>query len=164
MIVVSDSSAIIALSVIGRLDIFRQLFHDLVIPTAVYQEIVVYGSNRPGAEAVKNSDWITVRSVQDDSQVAQLNLGRGEKEAIALYLELKADLLLIDEVKARKEAHKLNVIYIGILGVLVEAKRKNIIPKVKPILNELRDIAGFRISQPLYDYLLKEVGESNPRS
>ena len=161
MIVVSDASAIIALSIIGRLDILKELFHEIVIPTAVYQEIVIDDFQRPGAEEVLSDDWITVHSVQDHSPVISLNLGKGEKEAIALYLELKADLLLVDEVKARKQASKLKVTYIGILGVLVEAKRQNIIPVVKPILNELKDIAGFRISHSLYEYVLNEVGENN---
>lgn len=164
MIVVSDASAIIALSIIGQLNILEQLFHEIVIPTAVFDEIVTQSSSRPGASEVQNSGWITVRAVQDVSPVAKLNLGRGEKEAIALYLELKADLLLIDEVRARKEANRLEVTYIGLLGVLVEAKRKNFITAVKPILEELRDIAGFRISQPLYQYVLKEVGEEQTAS
>jgi predicted nucleic acid-binding protein len=159
VIVVSDASAVIALSIIGRLEILKELFHEIVIPSAVYHEIAIHGSQRPGAAEVQNSDWITVRSVRDGRPVANLNLGRGEKEAIALYLELKADILLIDEVKARREANRLDITYIGILGVLVEAKRQNIIQKVKPILNELRDNAGFRISNALYEYVMNEVGE-----
>lgn len=160
MIVISDASAIIALSIIGRIDILKELFHEIVIPSAVYREIAIQGSQRPGAAEVKNSDWITILSVQDNNPVANLNLGRGEKEDIALYLELKADLLLIDEVKARREANRFGINYIGLLGVLVEAKGQNVITTVQPILRELRDNAGFRISDSLYEYVLNEVVES----
>jgi predicted nucleic acid-binding protein len=63
MIIVSDASAIIALAIINRLNILKELFHEIIIPTAVFNEIVIHGSQRPGAEAVQNSKWITVRSV-----------------------------------------------------------------------------------------------------
>ena len=161
MIVISDASAIIALSAIGKLDILRDLFQEVIIPPAVFNEIVIQGVQRPGAEEVKNKHWITVHSAQDNSSVAALNLGKGEKEAIALFLELNADLLLIDEVKARKEAKQLGVTYTGILGVLVEAKRQNLIPMVKSLMDDLRIIAGFRISQPLYEFVLNEVDETS---
>lgn len=107
MIVVSDASVIIALSTIGKLDILRELFREIIIPMAVYNEIVIQGSGRPGAEEVQNKHWITVYSVQDTSPVDALNLGLGEKEAIASSLELNADLLLVDEVKARKATKRL---------------------------------------------------------
>lgn len=159
MIVISDASAIIALSAIDKLHILRDLFQEIVIPPAVYQEIIKGGPQRPGTEEVQSSDWITVQSVKYDSSVADLNLGKGEKEAIALFLALKADLLLVDEIKARKEASRLNITFIGILGVLVAAKRQNLIKRVQPLVDNLRDVAGFRISDSLYEYVLNEVGE-----
>ena len=159
MIVVSDASPLIALSTIGELEILRDLYSEIIIPQAVNEEVVVLGAGRPGSDEILEADWIDVKSATDTAQYKNLNLGDGETEAIALAIELNADLLILDEVRARREAKALGVAFIGILGILVEAKSKQVIDEVKPILRKLRDEAGFRIGKSLFERVLNSVSE-----
>lgn len=159
MIVVSDASPLIALATINRLEILRSLYSTIIIPQAVYEEVAITGSGRPGSTEILNADWIEVKSASNVSKYQTLSLGDGETEAIALTLELKADLLILDEVKARREAKALGITFVGILGILIEAKSKQVIDKVKPILESLRDDAGFRISDALFERVLNSASE-----
>ena len=90
----------------------------------------------------------------------QRGLDPGEAHAIALAIELKADELLIDERLGRREALQQRVPIIGILGILVVAKQRGLIPIVKPIMNALIDRAGFRVSDHLYQLLLALSNEA----
>mgnify|MGYP001603151922 CR=1 FL=1 len=107
MIFVSDSGPIISFARANRLELLRQVLQEVKIPEAVYEEIVVKGENKPGAEEISREEWIKKEKIKDRSKVEQLpsNLGVGEREAIVLSQELKA-ALLIDERLARKEAEK----------------------------------------------------------
>jgi predicted nucleic acid-binding protein len=161
MIVVSDTSPIVNLATIGRLDLLRQLFGRVVIPQSVYEEIAVAGAGQPGAAEVRQFDWIETKQVANRTAVAslQLELDDGEAEAIALAVEIEADLILLDERKGREIASRLGLKAIGLLGVVVEAKQRGLIVAAKPVVDELIHKAGFWIGQDLYDYILKTVGE-----
>ena len=125
MIVVSDSSPLIALADVGQLRLLHELFSTVLIPEAVYQEIVVQGAGRTGAEAVQAAAWIEQRSVANTglADVLKLELDEGEAEAIALALESGADLVLLDERRGRQRAARLGLRVTGVLGVLLEAKQ-----------------------------------------
>jgi predicted nucleic acid-binding protein len=88
-----------------------------------------------------------------------LELDIGEAEAITLALELKADLLLIDERKGKLVADRLSVRNIGVLGVMIEAKHKRLIKTVKPLLDDLIVKAGFWFDKNTYDLALQKAGE-----
>lgn len=164
MIVVSDTSPITNLAAIGQLDLLRQLYSTIVIPTAVYDEMVAVGKIVPGAVEVQTLSWIQTRSVTNcqsvvDLQISQEDIDRGEAEGITLALELEAGLLLMDERRGRALAISCGLDVTGILGVLIQAKRNGLIDAVKPIIDQLVVEAEFRVSQQLYEIVLQTAGE-----
>jgi uncharacterized protein len=88
------------------------------------------------------------------SSISERGLDAGEANAIALALELQADDLLIDERLGRQEAIRLGLSIIGILGILLMAKQRSLIPQVQPVMDALINQAGFRVSPQLYQRLL----------
>ena len=162
MIVISDTSPITNLAAVELLEILHILYDRGIIPQAVYDEMTALGYQVPGTVEVQHLDWIETQSISDRSRVEelQLQLDRGEAEAIVLALELNADLLLIDERRGRKIALEQKVTQItGLLAILQEAKAKNLIPAIKPILDRLITENNFRISDKLYHTIIKFAGE-----
>jgi len=162
MRVVSNSSALINLARIGKLTLLRELFGVLIVPDAVWQEVVVEGAGQPGADEIGSADWIQRQAVMNMQLVQALeqDLDAGEAEAIALSVEIGAKLLLMDESLGRETAQHLGLRYIRLIGALVMAKRRGLISAVKPHLDMLRDIAGFRVDAALYAHILKDQGET----
>ncbi len=161
MIVVSNTSPIINLAAVGQLDLLRKLYGNVLIPESVRDEIVVAGKGQPGSHEVEKSNWIKSTRVQATPIVAslELELDKGEAEAIALSIELKADLFLLDEHKGRLVASRLGVRCVGLMGALMEAKQRGLISSVKPIVDDLIEKAGFWISHDLYKHVLHSAGE-----
>ncbi len=161
MIVVSDTSPILALAVVGRLNLLEDLYGTVIIPEAVFRELSLAESEDPGVKAIRGSPWIGVRTVEDKSLLEVLlgELDPGEAEAIALAKELGAELLLIDERRGRKVASRFGLKFTGVLGVLAEAKRRRLVPTVKPIIDELINQAGFWLGGEVYARFLREAGE-----
>jgi predicted nucleic acid-binding protein len=161
VIIVSNTSPIINLAAVGKLDLLKKQFGKIVIPRAVYNEITIEGRGEPGDSEVRTSDWIEVIEVEDIPLLAILKreLDDGEAESIALTVSLKADLLLIDETDARSIASNLGLRFIGLLGVLVKAKEKGYVKEVKPVMDRLKKEAGFWIDEKLYRYILETVEE-----
>ncbi len=161
MIVVSNSSPLVSLGAIGRLELLRDLYGTISIPRAVHYEVAVQGSGRPGAAEVQTFDRITPCDVGNPNIATALQgkLDLGEAEAIALALELQADLLLMDERLGRIEAARFGLRFIGTLGVLIEAKAQGRLQEIKPVLDELKTNTGFRMSEALRARVLQEAGE-----
>lgn len=161
MTVVSNASPVIALAAVGHLGLLQQLYGSITIPQAVYQEIAAGGDRRAGATEVQTLKWIEVQQLEDHTLATMLELevDQGEAEAIALARELNAQLLLLDEHRARNVALRLGLRIVGTLGVLTEAKGKGLIVTAKPVLDDLAVKAGFRISKELYVSVLQAVDE-----
>ena len=164
MIVISDTSAITNLAAIQYLQLLPQLYNQITIPEAVYRELAEIDPPVPGTLEVQMASWLEVRPVVNRNVVERLQvevrLDPGESEAIALALELNADLLLIDERRGRAEANRLGVKITGLLGILVEAKQKKLIVNVKPLMDTLIATSDFRVSSALYSQILDIVDES----
>jgi uncharacterized protein len=160
--IVSDSSALINLARIGKLTILRDLYGEVYIPEAVWQEAVERGKGQVGASEIASAAWIKSQGVKNKELVTALRqeLDPGEAEAISLALETKAELLLMDERLGRDTARHLGLHFTGLIGVFVEAKRKGFIPSIKGELDALRDIAGFRIADSLYWRILNDEKEA----
>ncbi len=164
MIVVSDTSPITNLAAISQLDLLQQLYTSLIIPTAVYNEMVEVDKVVPGAVEVQTLSWIQTQAVADaqrvtDLQTSQENIDLGEAEAIILAVELKADLLLMDERRGRALATSYGLSVTGLLGVLLQAKRNGLISAVKPLMDQLIEQVDFRVSSQLYTTILQSASE-----
>ncbi len=161
MKVVSNTSAVLNLALIGELSLLRRLFDEIVVPDAVQSELEVRLLKAGTTAALAIPSWIQSRPVANRPVVDSLSLelDAGEAEAIALAVEMQADLVLLDERLARRVAGRLGLRFIGVLGVLVEAKRRGVIPLVKPVLDALLAKAGFWVGKPLYTRVLSEVDE-----
>ena len=162
MKIVCNASPLINLARIGKLDLLRELYGELIIPEAVWHEVVEEGSGQPGAEEVKCADWIKTQGVTNMNlkRALQQELDAGETEAIVLALEIGADLLLMDERIGREVARHFGLRYTGLIGILIEAKRKGRISAIKPHLDSMRNIAGFRLSNELYLRVLQDEKEA----
>ena len=88
-------------------------------------------------------------------------LDAGEAEVIVLALETEAKMLLMDERVGREVARHLGLRFTGLIGVLVEAKHNGVLSAVKPHLDALRNVAGFRIRDVLYARVLEDEGEES---
>lgn len=129
------------MAAIDYLQLLAQLYNQVTIPEAVYRELADIEPPVPGTLEVQTANWLKVKQVVDrkfvEHLIDEVSLDSGESEAIALALELDADLLLIDERRGRAEADRLGIKITGLLGILVEAKQKNLIVAVKPLMNAL---------------------------
>ena len=106
MIVVSDTSPVLNLARIGRLQLLALLYYQVLIPPAVYDELTVSESDLPPAIDLAAEPWLMVATANDQKRVQELrkDLDRGEAEAIVLAIERRADLLLVDERRGRRLA------------------------------------------------------------
>lgn len=162
MKVISNSSVLIALSGISQLELLHQRFPEgVIIPNAVWKEVVEAGHGRIGARKVANAEWITIREIRSHSFAIalQASLDQGEAEVIALGQEIEADLLLLDEKSARNVAIRLQYPVLGTIGLLIWAKRLGMIPNLGDQLALLHVEGGFHLSKTLYEYALQQVGE-----
>jgi hypothetical protein len=161
MIVISDASPLVSLARIDRLQLLPDLYRAVLIPDAVWNEVVELGAGEPGAKEVERAQWVKRCQVDNVDLVKALRqeLDAGEAEAIALALEANGNVVLMDERMGREVAHHFGVQCTGTLGVLIEAKNKGMLDAVGPCLDKLIADAEFRVSDTLYRRVLEEAGE-----
>lgn len=164
--VITDSSVLIHLTKIGQLDLLRRLFGEIVITPSIWREVVERGDLRAGVSEVsqaRTSGWIEVVAPTNDALLLLLKreLDDGESEAIALAVEKRADLILLDEGEARRIADLYGLAKTGVLGILIRAKREGHIASLKGELEKLRTLGGFWIDERLYQIALAACGEPN---
>lgn len=159
---VSNSSVLIALSSIGQLELIKARFPSgVIIPQAVWKEVVETGRGRSGAEQVAKASWLTIYPVTNTSLISLLKseLDEGESEAIALFLEQPNQAILLDEKHARQVAKRMSLPVLGTIGILIWAKQNGLISNLKAQLDDLQSIGKFRLSNLIYQEALKKVGE-----
>ena len=157
MLVASNTSPILNLAIVGQLGLLRDQFGQVHIPQAVLDELRI-SEDLPGAETVRQAikdDWIKVvqASEQNLAQVIGRDLDHGEAESIALALQLKADLILLDERDGRKVAKSVGLKVTGLFGVLLKARRGGKLASLRQAIDDLREKAGFRINPNLFSEL-----------
>lgn len=163
MLVVSNTSPILNLAVLGRLDLLREQFGDVLIPPAVLNELRI-DADLPGSDAIRlalREEWIRLRGVENSQFVLALSrdLHGGEAEAIALAFQVGAEQILMDERDGRVIAKSLGLETVGVLGVLLRAKRQGQLASLELAMEALKEKAGFYIASNLFNQLLREAGE-----
>ncbi|MBI5215726.1 MAG: DUF3368 domain-containing protein [Ignavibacteriae bacterium] len=161
MIVVSDTTPISSLFRIHHLHLLHALFENVVIPSAVMEELLQLRRWGYDLREISSSSWIEVKSVSDNEYLYQLKLilDDGEAEAIALAKELHAELLLTDEMKGRTVAKREGLQIVGTLGILLRSKQVGLLSDVRQPLDFLIREANFRISDSLYQEILNKAEE-----
>jgi len=163
--VVSDSSPLNYLAWLSDFDLLRQIYHTVIIPPAVYREVVESGADYPVASAVQAAlgDWIWVAEAPDSARVAALrgafHLDRGESEAILVAEMLGNAPVLMDERRGVQCARSRGMVVIRTPMIYADAKILGLIGSVREKLDELRS-RGFRLSDRHYEQILKALGES----
>ena len=147
--VVADASCFILLDKIDGLSLLEYLFQSIITSAEVADE---FGKPLP--------DWVQIKVVKDKNfqSALFLQVDAGEASAIALAAENLPSLLIIDDLKGRKLAQKLNLTITGTLGVILTAKREGVIPFVKPFFDRIQ-ATNFRISPALLASILQKAGE-----
>ncbi|KAA0266602.1 MAG: DUF3368 domain-containing protein [Chloroflexi bacterium] len=161
MIVVSNTTPLIGLASIGGLGLLQELFDEVYIPKAVFDETVTFGRGEGRAkQEVSRAAWIHVVEIKDRLAVQVMldEMDLGEAETIVLASELNADWVLMDEKKGRRKLDQLNIPKIGTLGILLKAKQLGLIPTLKPEIENLQKSA-FSISPLIVEEVLKIAGE-----
>ena len=160
MTIISDTTPIISLIKINRLDLLEKLFEEVLIPEAVYRELTTNALFENEAKIVKTSSFLKTSSVQNRKSLQLLQavsgLDDGESEAIILADELKSDVLIMDERKGRKVAEKLGIKITGTVGVLLQSYSENMISsdEIKTYLDQLKN-SNIRLSESIIQKALE---------
>jgi len=147
--VIADTSCLIALTKIEALELLKELYKEVYNTEEIMLE---YGERLPA--------WIIIKNVKNKryQQLLHLLVDLGEASAIALSLEMDDVLLILDDLKGRKEAEKLGCRITGSLGVLFKAKNVGLIKELKTYIEKLKS-AGFRISPKIEEEILRRSNE-----
>lgn len=162
MIVVADTSVLINLVLVEQADLLRVLFHEVLIPPAVQSEFHRLAASGGRFAGLRIPDWVQVSEQVSIPELIlrRANLDRGETEALALALAIHADAVLIDESMGRAAAIEFGLTPIGVLGILVRAKRHGHLAAVSPVVDALLARANFRASAELVSEVLRLAGEA----
>lgn len=155
-IIISDTTTITHLLQVGRLQLLPTIFGQVFIPPAVQLEL---NSLPWQSKALQDQDWLIVREPGPiPADELTFDLDPGETEAILIALNVQADLLIIDEAAGRIVAKEMGLSIIGILGILILAKERNLIENLGPIVEAMMN-NEFRIHPRLLARVVRRVGE-----
>lgn len=157
--VVSDTSPLRCMHHLGRIDLLGALYGEILVPPAVADELRSPHGELPSID-IAGMPGVRMQRPRDAEQVRNLerSLHRGEAEALALAVELQATII-IDEQDGRAAARRLGLKTVGVLGVLVLAKRAGLVEAVSPLINRLERELGFFVSRRLRDEVTRSAGE-----
>ncbi len=159
MIIISDTSPLVCLLHLNKIGLLRDLFADVIIPPAVFEELI--NAKIIDDFFLQANAFIQIKTPINNKKVEELMtvLDKGESEAIVLSTELKADLLLIDEAPGREIARRYGIPIKGILGVLLQAKENNLLSDIKSSIEKLQNEINFRVNNNLLQKILIEANE-----
>jgi len=157
---VCNTSPLILLAKIHRLALLKRLYDEVIVPQAVLKELEARpATEEKGVRALLQGRKLHLKRASKRAlREVPAELGRGEREAIALALESKADLVILDDRQGRRVARAKGLAVTGTLGLLIEAREKGLIPSVRRELDRLIE-AGIWIDEAFYHRILQEFGE-----
>jgi predicted nucleic acid-binding protein len=161
---VSNTSPLTNLAVIGQLGLVREQLATVVVPSAVWSEMIAlpHAAGRTALVKAREDGWLGVSQVVNTTLVESLmlsGLDAGESQAIALAVELASPLLLIDERKGRAAARRLGLTLTGALGIVAVARVTGSITSAEELIARLRSEAGFFVSAAVERHTLHLAGE-----
>jgi predicted nucleic acid-binding protein len=161
VIVVADTAVLVNLCRVGQGALFKSLFQEVIVPPEVIAEFVRLTMVSPRFKGLTMPEGIREQSPTIISSVVQSSEGldAGEAAALSLAVEIHADAVLLDERRGYEVALQLGLHSIGVLGILIQAKKAGLIVSVKPVIASLERDAGFWISEGLRKKVLQVVGE-----
>lgn len=156
--IVSNTTPIISLLKIGKLQILKDLYGRISIPQEVYNEVEAGKSKKFYADLSK-IEWIEIEEIQNVKSFSYfLDLDKGEAAAIILATEAEADLIILDETLGRFHARHAGLKVTGTVGILIKAKKSGYITELKPLLLELRAKSVW-LSDSFIEEILKLANE-----
>lgn len=161
MAAISNSNSLIFYAAIGRLGLLQEIYGEVFIPPAVWQETVDRGTGLPGATEIREARWIQQQSPspQAVTSLPLADLDKGEADAIALAMSFRPRVpLILGDLPARRVAQNAGLDIVGTGGVLVLAKRMGLIASVESLLTEFRS-AGLYLSEAVVDTFLELANE-----
>jgi predicted nucleic acid-binding protein len=156
---VVNASPLILLSRGACLDLLCEFARHILVPQAVAEEIAAKGIGDITARAIHDTPWIEVIQGPPVSEdIASWGLGKGESSVLAVAVERPGMVAIIDDLNGRKCAASLHIPVRGTLGIVLTAKHRGLIPKARPVLEQLI-AAGLHLRRSVLDESLKRVGE-----
>ena len=155
MVVISNSSPVIHLAKINKLNLLEKLYTKVIVPEKVYLECTETTQYHQEIQLISNSTWMTTLHIKDIRlfNLLYTEIDAGEAESLVLALEKDADLVLLDDMEARIKARSLGLNVTGTLGVLLKANNQGLITSLYEEINKLEQ-TGFWISSDLKDKVL----------
>ena len=158
--IICNTSPLQYLYQLGLLELLPKLAEKIIVPSAVFAEIEIGRENSVDLPDLSTLEWIEIRQAKRSViSPSAFDWGAGETEVLALALESENAIVILDDLLARRAAERLGIKIIETLGILLEAKRKNLLAEVKPILDELEKLR-FRLSRQTREAVLKLAGEN----
>ena len=161
MRVVSNTSPLSNLAVIGRLELLQHRYGTVRIPPEVAQELdrLSHAEGKARLAKAMAAGWLELDSTATNPVVLPFALDAGETAAIALALSLNADVLLIHEKRGRAAARQAGLTVAGVLGELLHARMGGLLPSLRTELQRLRSEAGFFIDPGIERFILSQADE-----
>ena len=163
MVVVSNTSPLSNLAIIGRLGLLQEQFGTVLVPGAVRQELsrLRHSAAIGLLDAAFSEGWLRVTPLQKPVPTdVGIGLHPGETEALGLAIEQHADLVLLDDGDARRRAAQIGLRFLGVLGILLRARQQGRVPSLREEIRRLREEARFFIAGKLEVELLISAGEN----
>ena len=161
MRVVSNTSPISNLAIIGRLDLLKRRYGTVRIPSAVAAELsaLSHPAGKARITAALAEGWLVTEEAPASPPQLPFPLDAGEREAIGLALATQADVLLMDERRGREAARHKGLAVGGVLGELLHARQAGMLPNLRSEISRLRSGAGFFVDPEIEQFILSQTGD-----